>query len=889
MTPGPSMTPPPIGFQPASSSGSSNEAVSDAPRVNGLSPSRQIVLDQLRAAAALYASSQGRTANAQAQPEAGPSSAVATSARQDQLSSDRTVPANAFQLSEADPSGPSRHRNAIASTDTTHASKYCTVCDTPLSPSNDFGPAPALTRIEASRDAPVTTNSVTPGQLLCNNCRLLLAREPASYSVLSHPQMNALLHESMDDLRPEQQAEEDLHSHNPLRDLPQPRAVSDLPRSSTSLVRAEPPMEASQDSKDAPMALDARPPVSSAQDTPLEFGPHLMTRPRLSTWTLQPLDPVSAQQADEIPVKRSDHRSARPAASLGDALKRPYLNERLGPDDKLTQQKYSTFFDHGRPDPIQDVTYIRRLPTSRGCLHAGARFEGKQTSDKSSYDVTVIFTHVDLEASHLCGTINIRGLTEDWPELITFFDAEIIGTKHGFVTGKWGATETQDAKHWGRFAPFKPLRKFLDKPGSRFDHLNKPYVFMRWKERFLVPDHRVKDVTGASYDGFYYVCLALDPEGADPVLPLPKPEITPPTNTRHLPRNMYPSAATGAHATRVTAPQLAEAIMNSPTGRIPSTYSPSWNPATSSLASAAIAQAQARRLEASVQTPSIVDVQAVGASYLGSGPTIASSSTSASAITSGAAAAPAVAAMDDIGIAALVHPNWAIENALLQSRRAAGAGPASLSATAAGLVPSQPQPQSQPQTIDGATGRRTFSRQTVPVPGGSDWVVMMEMEVEAETDSAGASPSASSVAAPGVGGRGREEPIDGVPGASGNAAANAVCDPPLTAPALATSTAPSAGTWLGAGSAGRTQGVPATRQSSRGLLDATLSQASRLRPATSLERSAPKVEGSGAGVRSREPVVGRCVGYYFSEHSEPFQQISLRYVPERPSGSFELR
>lgn len=30
---------------------------------------------------------------------------------------------------------------------------------------------------------------------------------------------------------------------------------------------------------------------------------------------------------------------------------------------------------------------------------------------------------------------------------------------------------------------------------------------MRWKERFLVPDHRVKSINGASYAGFYYICM----------------------------------------------------------------------------------------------------------------------------------------------------------------------------------------------------------------------------------------------------------------------------------------------------------------------------------------------------------------------------------------------
>lgn len=33
------------------------------------------------------------------------------------------------------------------------------------------------------------------------------------------------------------------------------------------------------------------------------------------------------------------------------------------------------------------------------------------------------------------------------------------------------------------------------------------YVFMRWKEHFLVPDHTIKDINGASFAGFYYICF----------------------------------------------------------------------------------------------------------------------------------------------------------------------------------------------------------------------------------------------------------------------------------------------------------------------------------------------------------------------------------------------
>ncbi|GAC96794.1 hypothetical protein PHSY_004378 [Pseudozyma hubeiensis SY62] len=167
------------------------------------------------------------------------------------------------------------------------------------------------------------------------------------------------------------------------------------------------------------------------------------------------------------------------------------------------------WFDPYKPDPLAELSRLRNPPRGRGCLYPGATFNGTQKSGRNSYDVTVRVVNVDLEASHLCGYLNIRGLTEDWPELTTYFDAEIIGDRYGFVTGKWGATEADDLKHWARFAPFRPLRSALSKPGLRFNHMNKPFVFMRWKEKFLVPDHRVRDINGASFAGFYYVCVEL--------------------------------------------------------------------------------------------------------------------------------------------------------------------------------------------------------------------------------------------------------------------------------------------------------------------------------------------------------------------------------------------
>lgn len=59
-----------------------------------------------------------------------------------------------------------------------------------------------------------------------------------------------------------------------------------------------------------------------------------------------------------------------------------------------------------------------------------------------------IFQHVDEENSYLCGYLGIKGLTEEFPTLTTFFDGEIISKKYPFLTRKWDADEDVDKKHW---------------------------------------------------------------------------------------------------------------------------------------------------------------------------------------------------------------------------------------------------------------------------------------------------------------------------------------------------------------------------------------------------------------------------------------------------------
>ncbi|KAJ3014000.1 GID complex subunit 4, VID24 [Thoreauomyces humboldtii] len=150
----------------------------------------------------------------------------------------------------------------------------------------------------------------------------------------------------------------------------------------------------------------------------------------------------------------------------------------------------------------------RLIDRHLGSLFAGSRFDGQQTSGRSTYAVTVDIQHVDLRNSFLCGYLSIKGLTDDYPDLSTFFEAEIIGSEHSFLTRKWDADEAIDRQHWARFAEFAPYEKYFDRDGFTYDFEESDVIFMRWKEHFLVPDHRIKAISGASFAGFYYIAYS---------------------------------------------------------------------------------------------------------------------------------------------------------------------------------------------------------------------------------------------------------------------------------------------------------------------------------------------------------------------------------------------
>ncbi|KAI0396388.1 hypothetical protein F5Y17DRAFT_456119 [Xylariaceae sp. FL0594] len=159
-----------------------------------------------------------------------------------------------------------------------------------------------------------------------------------------------------------------------------------------------------------------------------------------------------------------------------------------------------------------DRTNVRIYPTSSSSfLRAGSKFIGTQQSERQVYDVQVELKYVDLRQSYLCGYLKIQGLTEENPTLTTYFQGEIIGSRYDFVTRHkdWGATKEDDLSHWSKFSAFRKYHKYL-KSGTKVTIPNlgqQENIFMRWKEHFLVPDHRVTSLTGASFEGFYYICF----------------------------------------------------------------------------------------------------------------------------------------------------------------------------------------------------------------------------------------------------------------------------------------------------------------------------------------------------------------------------------------------
>ncbi|KAH8177757.1 vacuolar import and degradation protein [Sarocladium implicatum] len=213
-----------------------------------------------------------------------------------------------------------------------------------------------------------------------------------------------------------------------------------------------------------------------------------------------PLSSMSREQSASL-CQRNATPDATRHTSMGSANHcRPGNSDELRIEDSMPSSPMGSGYSSSRVIPISPSSFLR----------PGSKFHGTQQSERQVYDVQVEIKHVDMRESFLCGYLRIQGLTADHPTLTTYFEGEIIGDQYGFITkhDDWGANVKVDLSHWAKFNAFRPYQKHARRgPVNISDAAQRENIFMRWKEHFLVPDHRVRTISGASFEGFYYICF----------------------------------------------------------------------------------------------------------------------------------------------------------------------------------------------------------------------------------------------------------------------------------------------------------------------------------------------------------------------------------------------
>jgi len=174
-------------------------------------------------------------------------------------------------------------------------------------------------------------------------------------------------------------------------------------------------------------------------------------------------------------------------------------------------------------------------------LHSGSTFRGQQRSQGSCYQVDVVLQHVDEENDFLCGYLKIYNLTKEYPTLTTYFEGEIIGKKHPFLTRKWEAKLDVDQEHWSKFPSFTQFADSFNSDEFDYERVNdSDFVYMRWKEHFLVPDHKITYIHGASFEGFYYICFQKSTARIDGYYYHKQSEMFQSLTLHHVAQNNYP-------------------------------------------------------------------------------------------------------------------------------------------------------------------------------------------------------------------------------------------------------------------------------------------------------------------------------------------------------------
>ncbi|CDZ97345.1 Vacuolar import and degradation protein [Phaffia rhodozyma] len=328
--------------------------------------------------------------------------------------------------------------------------------------------------------------------------------------------------------------------------------------------------------RDSPPSHDQSP-ISLLSNVPPSRTSMTTDVPSTKSSLLHPSSSVSDSPTSE--THSPDALSSSPASStLSAFLSSSSASTSSSPSSPSSSVASSTRSTSIEPKPFKpspSISYLpppescpssnHRMPSPQkghACIYPGSKFRGTQRSGKNAYNVQVIIKDVDWDEGTLCGFLEIQGLTEEFPWLTTFFEGEIIGPKFSFQTNRWEATAQTDLAHWSKFPLFQPLKAGFQRREERKmdDCVVGPAgvvgdvgeesgarggVFMRWKEKFLVPDHKKSSVEGASFSGFYYICIDFTPSSSTNIskssLPPSSPPL-PPFSTLQSTRRRWNSA-----------------------------------------------------------------------------------------------------------------------------------------------------------------------------------------------------------------------------------------------------------------------------------------------------------------------------------------------------------
>lgn len=129
-------------------------------------------------------------------------------------------------------------------------------------------------------------------------------------------------------------------------------------------------------------------------------------------------------------------------------------------------------------------------------LKRGTKYTGRQTTIVGSFKIDMKVNVFSLSQGYICGTLTIHNLTSEYKLLITHFEGVLMSAKNI-------SKAADEFKQWSKFSKWK---KDFENQLLFNDSLNSECLYFKIKEEFLLPNHKLTRLHGASIDGHYYCC-----------------------------------------------------------------------------------------------------------------------------------------------------------------------------------------------------------------------------------------------------------------------------------------------------------------------------------------------------------------------------------------------